>query len=209
MFAGHNSWANERLYDAAAKLSEADYRADRGAFFKSVHGTLNHLLVGDRLWMRRFTGEGDAPSHLDAILCEEFTGLRAARRAEDQRIAYYIDGLDEAKLAGEFTYCTIMNPVTVTQVLAPALDHFFNHQTHHRGQAHCLLTATGGHDFAPSFDLILFQRETGTGGVPHSTMTPYSLGCVWINTANIVSFNDFLHLSHRFLVDQIFVVLRM
>ena len=56
MFAAYNAWANERLYDAAAQLSDADYRADRGAFFKSVHGTLNHLLIGDRIWMRRFTG---------------------------------------------------------------------------------------------------------------------------------------------------------
>ncbi|MBS0562375.1 MAG: damage-inducible protein DinB, partial [Proteobacteria bacterium] len=55
-FAGYNAWANDRLYDAAAALTEAQYREDRGAFFKSVHGTLNHLLVTDRVWMRRFTG---------------------------------------------------------------------------------------------------------------------------------------------------------
>jgi uncharacterized damage-inducible protein DinB len=165
MFAGYNAWANERLFQAAARLSDADYRADRGAFFKSVHGTLNHLLVGDRIWMRRFTGEGDAPARLDAILFEDFAELRSARHAEDQRIAHYIEALDDTKLAGEFTYRTITNPATVTQRLAPALDHFFNHQTHHRGQAHCLLTAAGGHDFAPSLDLVLFQRETGIGGV--------------------------------------------
>jgi len=58
MFAGYNRWCNERLYDAAAKMPEADYRADRGAFFRSLHGTLNHLLVGDRIWIRRFTGVG-------------------------------------------------------------------------------------------------------------------------------------------------------
>ena len=62
MFAAYNTWANERLYDAAAKLSDADYRADRGAFFKSMHGTLNHLLLGDRIWMRRFTGSGEHPT---------------------------------------------------------------------------------------------------------------------------------------------------
>ena len=58
MFAGYNAWCNERLYDAAAQVTDADYRADRGAFFKSLHGTLNHLLVGDRIWMRRFTAQG-------------------------------------------------------------------------------------------------------------------------------------------------------
>jgi len=164
MFAAYNTWANERLYLAAAELSDADYRADRGAFFKSMHGTLNHLLVGDRLWMRRLTGAGDAPSRLDAILCEDFSELREARRAEDLRISRYVGGLDETKLDGEFTYRTVTNPATITQKLAPALDHFFNHQTHHRGQAHCLLTAIAGREAAPSLDLIQFQRETGLGG---------------------------------------------
>ncbi|MDH8644600.1 DinB family protein, partial [Klebsiella pneumoniae] len=72
----------------------ADYRADRGAFFKSVHGTLNHLLATDRIWMKRFTGEGDAPDRLDAILFDTFDALRAARAAEDARIVAYVDGLD-------------------------------------------------------------------------------------------------------------------
>jgi uncharacterized damage-inducible protein DinB len=163
MFAGYNAWANERIYEAAAKLSDADYRADRGAFFGSLHGTLNHLLVGDRIWMYRFTGSGDAPTKLDAILFEHLSELREARRAEDLRISRYCDSLGEKALAGEFSYRTISNPMTVTQPLAPALDHFFNHQTHHRGQAHCILSTIGGRDAAPSLDLILFQRETGMG----------------------------------------------
>ena len=86
MFAGYNTWCNERLYDAAAQVPDADYRANRGAFFKSLHGTLNHLLVGDRIWMRRFTGRGDVPPNLDAILYDDFAQLRAARRAEDTLI---------------------------------------------------------------------------------------------------------------------------
>ncbi len=83
MFGSYNEWANRRLYEAAARLSVEQYRADRGAFFKSVHGTLNHLLVTDRIWMQRFTGEGEAPTRLDAILFETFDELRAARVAED------------------------------------------------------------------------------------------------------------------------------
>lgn len=162
MFAGYNRWANERVYDAASGLSDADYRADRGAFFKSVHGTLNHLLVADRIWMRRFTGQGEAPARLDAILYEDFADLRAARRAEDERIMRYANALTDIDLAGWFGYRTITNPVDMEQQLAPALDHFFNHQTHHRGQAHGLLTAITG--TAPSLDLILFQRESGIGG---------------------------------------------
>ena len=107
MLARYNAWANRRLYDAAAKLSDADYRADRGAFFKSVHGTLNHLLVGDRIWMRRFTGQGEAPTRLDAILHEDFGELRAAREAEDARILGYVEGLNESDLAGRLRYRTI------------------------------------------------------------------------------------------------------
>src|SRR5215213_8856611 len=104
MLAAYNAWANERVYDAVERLSDADYRADRGAFFKSVHGTLNHLLFADRIWMRRFTGEGDAPNRLDAVLFEAFEALRAARRSEDERIATYVEGLDEAALAGRIRY---------------------------------------------------------------------------------------------------------
>lgn len=165
MFAGYNAWANERLYNASAKLSADEYRADRGAFFKSIHGTLNHILCADRIWMQRFTGQGSAPSKLDAILHDDLASLRAARDREDARISAYIGQLTEEELAATFSYQTIVNPKTVTQPLAPALDHFFNHQTHHRGQAHAVLTGLKGRDFAPSFDLILFQRETGAGGV--------------------------------------------
>lgn len=161
MFAAYNRWANARLYDAAAKLGDADYRADRGAFFKSVHGTLNHMLVADRIWMRRFTGDGEVPGKLDAILHEDFADLADARRAEDERIITWIGTLTDSDLAGKFRYRTITNPADIEQERAYALDHFFNHQTHHRGQAHALLTAIAGE--APSLDLIVFQRESGFG----------------------------------------------
>ena len=163
MFAGYNVWCNERLYAAAAKLSDPDYRADRGAFFKSMHGTLNHLLVGDRIWMRRFTGVGQQPPSLDAILYDNFAALHAARRSQDTLISRYIARLSEADLAGTIRYRTIVNPVEIVQTLSPALDHFFNHQTHHRGQAHALLSSIIGNDATPSFDLIIYQREAGIG----------------------------------------------
>jgi uncharacterized damage-inducible protein DinB len=165
MFAGYNAWCNERLYDAAAKVSEADYRADRGAFFKSLHGTLNHLLVADRIWMKRFTGAGDQPPSLDAILYDEFEALRAARRSQDVLINRYVARLSELDLAATIRYRTLVNPQTIEQALSPALDHFFNHQTHHRGQAHALLSSIIGNEATPSFDLIIYQRETGTGGL--------------------------------------------
>ncbi len=163
MFAAYNRWANERLYEAASLLPDADYRADRGAYFRSIHGTLNHLLVGDRIWMRRFTGAGPLPASLDAILHEDFAALREARAAEDERIAGYAAALTEADLAGVLRYRTIASPADIEQPLAPALDHFFNHQTHHRGQAHCLLSGMLGNARTPSLDLIVFQRQTGIG----------------------------------------------
>jgi uncharacterized damage-inducible protein DinB len=165
MFAAYNAWCNERLYDAVAQVSDADYRADRGAFFKSLHGTLNHLLVGDRIWMQRFTSQGEAPLTLDAILFDDFAQLRAVRRAEDKRISRYISSLKETDLAGTIRYRTVSKPTNIEQPLAPALDHFFNHQTHHRGQAHALLSAIIGNERTPSFDLIIYQRETGDGSL--------------------------------------------
>ncbi len=155
-FAGYNQWANRRLYEAASALTDAEYRADRSAFFKSMHGTLNHLLATDRIWMQRFTGEGDAPSRLDAILHERFDDLRAAREAEDRRVVTYVAGLDEARLAGTIRYRRVSAPEEFVQPLAPALAHWFNHQTHHRGQAHAILTGLGR--TAPELDLLYFQR---------------------------------------------------
>ena len=163
MFAAYNRWANERLYEAAAKLPEADYRADRGAFFGSLHGTLNHLLVTDRIWMHRFTGSGPAPTRLDEILHDDLASLGAARREEDERIIVWVESLSEGAIAGTITYKPISRPIDVTQPLASVLAHVFNHQTHHRGQAHALLTMAGGRDAAPSLDLAYFQRETGMG----------------------------------------------
>ena len=160
-FAGYNAWANRRLYGAAALLSDPDYRADKGAFFKSMHGTLNHLLATDRIWMKRFTGEGEAPERLDAILHERLTDLRVAREAEDQRIIAYVDGLDEERLAGVIRYRRVSTPDEFVQKLMPALNHWFNHQTHHRGQAHVILTSLGRK--APELDLLYYQREVDAG----------------------------------------------
>jgi uncharacterized damage-inducible protein DinB len=162
MFGHYNAWANKRLYDAAARLSDAQYRADRGAFFGSVHGTLNHLLVTDRIWMQRFTGTGEAPDRLDAILFETLDGLRPAREAEDRRIVDFVDGLDDARLAGTIEYRRVSTPEIVAQPLAAALAHWFNHQTHHRGQLHVLLTGLVGQ--APELDLLIYQRLSAKSG---------------------------------------------
>jgi uncharacterized damage-inducible protein DinB len=160
-FARYNAWANHRLYDAAGELTDAEYRADRGAFFKSMHGTLNHLLTADQVWMQRFTGEGPAPDRLDMIHHEQLAELRRAREAEDQRIIDYVDGLTEARLGGTIRYRRVSTPDEFEQALAPALAHFFNHQTHHRGQAHSILCSFGRRGLV--LDLLFFQREAEAG----------------------------------------------
>ncbi len=156
MFAAYNRWANTLVYDAAAQLSPEELGRDTGAFFGPLVATLNHILVADCIWMKRFTGEGAAPAALDTILYPALPALRVAREAEDDRIVGWIESLPDKAFAGRFTYLTVTDMRTISQRLAPALAHFFNHQTHHRGQAHATLTALGKPSLA--LDMIHFQR---------------------------------------------------
>lgn len=156
MFAAYNRWANQRIYAAASELTEEEFNRDTGAFFKSGMGTLNHLLATDRIWLKHFTGEGDAPAALDAILHREFAPLQKARVAEDDRLLAWIGSLSEKQLAGRFTYITVTDVRTVSQRLAPALAHLFNHHAHHRGQMHTILTMLG--KAGVPLDLVYFQR---------------------------------------------------
>ena len=141
MLAAYNTLANERLYEACARLSDDERRKDRKAFFRSILGTLNHIMVGDRIWLSRFEG-GEAPSAgLDAILYDGFEQLHAARIFEDTRIEDFANSLDESFLDGVFEYRN--NEGIVYRDPIPLLvGHFFNHQTHHRGQVHDMLSQT-------------------------------------------------------------------
>ena len=154
--AAYNRWANARLYEAALALSDEDYRRDVGAFFRSLHGTLNHLLVADRIWMKRLTGEGEAPERVSAILHDDLRQLALARADEDDRIVRYIASLDEVALGGNLKYATTSGK-PFEQQRADVLSHFFNHQTHHRGQAHTILSIVTGTE-PPSLDLLQMQR---------------------------------------------------
>src|ERR1700752_1626426 len=93
--AAYNRWANARLYAAALDLSEQAYRLHIGVFFSSVHGTLNHLLLTDRIWLKRLPGEGDNPVRLDAILCEDPSALCRALMAEDERLTAVVEAYDD------------------------------------------------------------------------------------------------------------------
>jgi uncharacterized damage-inducible protein DinB len=154
--AAYNGWANARLYEAALALDDERYRRPVGVFFSSLHGTLNHLLLTDRVWLRRLTGEGDHPNRLDAILYEDRRELTAARAAEDQRLVRVVEGFAEEAYARTIAYRT-MGGAAHEQALGEILAHLFNHQTHHRGQAHaCLSILTGAEP--PSLDLLALQR---------------------------------------------------
>lgn len=141
-YARYNRLANEALYAACATLSDADRRRDLGAFFKSVHGTLNHLVLGDRIWMTRFAGSVHPSTGLDAILFEEFDALRAARAEMDRRIEAFFAELPAGFVERTFRYVNNAG-VETADPASVILPHFFNHQTHHRGQVHALLTAAG------------------------------------------------------------------
>ena len=139
--AAYNRLANERLYAACARLGDSERKAIRPAFFKSIHGTLNHIMVGDGIWMTRFGG-GEAPSTgLDATLFEDFGDLHAARIAKDAEIEAFAAGLTEGVLEGSIRYVN-NEGVMFDDPMALCVTHFFNHQTHHRGQVHDMLSQT-------------------------------------------------------------------
>ena len=140
--AHYNRWANQRLYGAVRGLPKETYMADRDMFFKSIHGTLNHILVADRLWLFRVTGEGDKPHSLDQILYQDFDSLENARMAEDERIISLVRGYEETQFAKNLSYVNTKgsNLVDPYQMV---FAHVFNHQTHHRGQVHGALSQLG------------------------------------------------------------------
>lgn len=157
MLGRYNQWANGRAYEAAAALGDEALRADCGAAFVSVLGTLNHLVVTDRIWMGRFTGRDYGVAALDATVSDDLAELRRIRTALDDAIIAYADSVTDADLARTITFQMVSRPQRVTQRLLPSLTHFFNHQTHHRGQIHAMLTRLTG--AAPAFDLLLYDRE--------------------------------------------------
>jgi uncharacterized damage-inducible protein DinB len=156
-FSRYNQWANRRLYAACGALPEGEYLKRRPSFFGSLHATLNHILVGDRIWMGRLTGH--LATHikaLDQILYPEFAGLRVAREAEDAAIINYFDGLDEPTLNSMLRYKN-MEGESLALPVRQVIGHLFNHETHHRGQAHGLLSQTAVKP--PELDLLLYLLE--------------------------------------------------
>jgi uncharacterized damage-inducible protein DinB len=157
MLADYNRWANRRLYDMAEALPENLLKKDVGVYFRSLHGTLNHLLAADRIWMHRLDGQDSHPDRLNAILFDDLPSLRAARQLEDTRIVNFIGRLADSEFDTSREYLTL-NGAPQQQPLRYILAHLFNHQTHHRGQAHAALTMLGVIEPQP-LDLLIMQRE--------------------------------------------------
>jgi uncharacterized damage-inducible protein DinB len=161
--ARYNRWMNGKMYAAAAKLTDDERKRDRGAFFKSIHATLNHILLGDRVWMGRFTGanlQGDwiGPGgirSLDQELYANFEELRAARTRMDDELESWVAGITTDRLAATFRF--VRKDVAYDSPLWWVVAHLFNHQTHHRGQVTTLLMHAG-HDPGVT-DMIAMLRE--------------------------------------------------
>src|ERR1700744_2127618 len=161
--ADYNHWANLRIYGAALEMPEEQYRLPTGIFFGSLHGTLNHLLLADRIWLKRLTGTGEHPDRLDTIRYDDRQQLLRARLTEDTRLKDVVGGYDEADLSRIVSYKTTSGR-PYSQKMQDILLHILNHKTHHRGQAHACFSIVAGRE-PPTPDLLAFQR-----GVPAPTL---------------------------------------
>lgn len=151
--AQYNEAMNRQLYAVCTQLPEAELSVDRGAFFRSILGTLNHLLLVDRLWLARMQGKPYAATRLDEILYARLTELTHERARTDADLAEYLHGLTPRDLDGDLHYTSLLTPEPRRVRLGDALLHVFHHQTHHRGQITTLLSQMGV-DFGET-DLIL------------------------------------------------------
>jgi uncharacterized damage-inducible protein DinB len=143
--ASYNRAMNRRLYDAAARLPDADRKQDRGAFWSSIHGTFNHLLWADSMWMSRFAGWPKPQLGLkqSADLVPDFAALREQRQAADQDLCAWAEQVRGDWLSGSLSWFSGSAGRDLSAPRAAMVLHMFNHQTHHRGQVHAMLTAAG------------------------------------------------------------------
>ena len=143
--AEYNTEMNRRLYGAVARLSDAERRLPRGAFWGSIHDTLTHILWGDQQWMSRFDGwpKPTTPIKQSAAMIADFAELQSERAKADADISRWANKVDDAWLAEDLTWFSQAANREVTAPLRLLVAHFINHQTHHRGQVHAMLTAAG------------------------------------------------------------------
>ena len=161
ILSNYNKWANHKIFTAVAELSDDAYRKDMGAFFGSIHATLNHILVIDRLWSSRIMGEYHGILGLDQILHEDLDGLKKDRETMDEHIIRLVGRLSSGMDGGldrEVYYRMLKGGEKHVSPARHILLTLFNHHTHHRGQVHCMLTQSGIKDLPP-LDVIFYLRE--------------------------------------------------
>jgi uncharacterized damage-inducible protein DinB len=139
----YNTWMNERLFEVCSEIPDAVRKEDRGAFFGSIHGTLNHILLADKVWLGRFLHQPVEYSSLAQELFADFEPLRQERQKTDQEISAWVDSLTEEQLAEPLKFTSMVKRQECVYPLWHAATHFFNHQTHHRGQVTTLLSQCG------------------------------------------------------------------
>lgn len=161
MLARYHLWATEKILDQIATIREEDYRQDRGLFFDSIHGTLNHMLVAELHWYARFTESEPPTLALNAEVEHDRPALDGALRTNVARWQGFIAGLEAQRFDTQLTYLRPSGEKTVTP-FAASLGHVFNHGTHHRGQLSAALTGMGY--ACPELDLIYRVREETNNG---------------------------------------------
>ena len=134
LMATYGHWQNEQLLAACGRLGDADRKKSDGAFFGSIHGTLNHLIYGDLSWMSRFEANETAPIDPGDEFFKDFNELWSARRLLDTRILNWAGQIEEAWLAAPFRYVSRISGKAYERRAWQLVVHMFNHQTHHRGQ---------------------------------------------------------------------------
>ena len=147
----HNRWINRHLHEVCDGLTDAERKRDLGAFFRSIHGTFNHLLLVDRLWMGRLTGTPFPVESLAQELYADWEALKRERERADDALERYVVTLDDAALDRSVRYRNTRGHERAFTV-GTILTHLFHHQTHHRGQITVLIGQLG-HDFGET-DLI-------------------------------------------------------
>ena len=157
--ARYNRWQNDSLYSAADTLTDQERRRDRGVFFKSIHGTLNHLLWADSMWMSRFSDVAAPPGTVadSAAGVTDWDALKRRRVDLDQTIIDWAARLDPSALTGDLAFQSRARDIEIVNPRWLAIVHMVNHQTHHRGQIHAMLTAAGATPL--DTDLILMKSE--------------------------------------------------
>ena len=141
--ARYNAWANQRIYAACGGLSHEERILDRRGFFKSIHGTLNHILLADLIYRERLEKKPTTFSRLDEILYDDFDELRSVHGTQDQWYIEFSDAMDPSELDGTLSFDTVETGEYFSLSLRQCLTNLFEHQIHHRGQTHHMLSHAG------------------------------------------------------------------